>query len=305
MNKYLKGFLAMVGAVLAWSSLEVTGSYIFAEGTGPVTMLNIRFLIAAILFGTTILIQKKRTGENLFLVKREDISRFWLNGFLLALHLVTYWFAWEILDPNLPVIYAIFYMYPFVLCLISIFYYREKFNKNRKIALGLGTLGALFAIEFLPTFSMGGLRLDGILLDVAACFTWVGYLLVGQGIMKKYNPLTIVFYDFLACFIYTSLLQAPSVTIAELTVGWPFSILAIVYFGVVASYIAYFLYWTAVKNIGATNTGIGELATPIFGVTLGYFFLSWTPSPFQIVGLLMIVSGLYLIYREKEIVYDQ
>ena len=123
--------------------------------------------------------------------------------------------------------------------------------------------------------------------------------------MKKYNPLTIVFYDFLACFIYTSLIQAPSVTIAEVSVGWPFSIFAIAYFGVVASYIAYFLYWTAVKNIGATNTGIGELATPIFGVTLGYFFLAWAPSLFQMVGLLMIVSGLYLIYREKEIVYDQ
>ena len=119
MNKFLKGFLCVIGAVFAWSSLEVTGSYIFAEGTGPVTMLNIRFLIAAILFGTTILIQKKRTGENLFLVKREDISRFWLNGFLLALHLVTYWFAWEILDPNLPVIYAIFYMYPsFLTCFL-------------------------------------------------------------------------------------------------------------------------------------------------------------------------------------------
>ena len=278
MNKFLKGFLCVIGAVFAWSSLEVTASYIFAEGVGPVTMLNIRFLIAAALFGTTILIQNKRTGENLFLVKREDISRFWLNGFLLALHLVVYWYAWEILDPNLPVIYAIFYMYPFITALVAIYYYGEKFNKNRKIALGLGTLGALFAIEFLPTFSTEGLRLDGILLDVAACFTWVGYLLVGQGIMKKYNPLTIVFYDFLACFVYTSLIQAPSVTI---------------------------LYWTAVKNIGATNTGIGELATPIFGVTLGYFFLAWAPSLFQMVGLLMIVSGLYLIYREKEIVYDQ
>jgi len=58
MNKYLKGFLAMVGAVLAWSSLEVTGSYIFAEGAGTVTLLSTRFLFATLMFGGTILFQK-------------------------------------------------------------------------------------------------------------------------------------------------------------------------------------------------------------------------------------------------------
>jgi drug/metabolite transporter (DMT)-like permease len=265
-------------------------------------MLNIRFLIAAILFGTTILIQKKRTGENLFLVKREDISRFWLNGFLLALHLVTYWFAWEILDPNLPVIYAIFYMYPFVLCLISIFYYREKFNKNRKIALGLGTIGALFACEFLPSLSTEHLNTTGILLDIAAVVTWVAYLLIGQNIMKKYKPLTIVFYDFLQVFVYVSLFQLPTVTISELN---PHNLLAILYLAVVASFIAYLCYWTAVKNIGASNSGIFELSTPIIGVSLAFLFLTTVPTLYQVGGLLMLVGSTYLIYREKEVVYDQ
>ena len=304
MNKFLKGLLYIFGAVFCWSTLEVTASHIFAEGAGPVTMLNVRFLIATLLFGGTILYKNKTTfikGENLFYVDRKDYFRFWLNGAALAVHLLVYWFAWELLDPNLPVIYAIFYMYPFVMSIIAIYFYKEKFNNNRKLALALGTFGALFAIEFLPTFSTEGLNLLGIGLDVVACFTWVAYLLIGQTILKKYNPLTMIFYDFLACFIYTSLMQWPSTTIAEISIGYPFSLVAIIYFGVMASYIAYFLYWTSVKYIGATNTGIGELATPIFGVTLGYFFLSWTPTIFQIMGLFLIIGGIYLIYKEKEV----
>ena len=43
----------------------------------------------------------------------------------------------------------------------------------------------------------------------------------------------------------------------------------------------------------------------VFGVALGYFFLTMTPSLWQLFGLLMISSGLYLIYNEKEVVYDQ
>jgi len=302
MNKFLKGFLAVTGAVLAWSSLEVTGSYIFAEGAGPVSVLSVRFLIATLLFGGVMLYKKQTTGENLFVVEKEDRKKFLLNGVILAAHLLVYWFAWELLDPNLAVIYGIFYMYPLVLVLLAVFYNGEKFNNNRKIALGLGTVGALFACEFLPSFSTEGLNINGILLDVAAVITWVAYLLIGQNIMKKYKPLTIVFYDFLQVFVYVSLFQSPTTTSSEVTFN---GLLAITYISVVASVIAYFCYWIAVKNIGASNTGMVELGTPIFGVTLGYFFLSMTPSLWQMLGLVMISSGVFLVYKEQEVVYDQ
>ena len=302
MNKFFKGFLAIAGAVLAWSSLEVTGSYIFAEGAGTVTLLSTRFLFATLLFGGTILFQKYRTGENLFRIEKQDYKYFLGNGIFLALHLLTYWFAWEYLDPNLAVIYGIFYMYPLVLILLAVFYFGEKFSNNRKIALGLGTVGALFACEFLPSFSTEGLNINGILLDVAAVITWVAYLLIGQNIMKKYKPLTIVFYDFLQVFVYVSLFQLPTVTISELN---PHNLLAILYLAVVASFIAYLCYWTAVKNIGASNSGIFELATPIIGVSLAFLFLTIVPTLYQVGGLLMLVGSTYLTYREKEVVYDQ
>ena len=302
MTKFLKGFLAIATAVFAWSTLEVTGSFIFAEGAGPVSVLSVRFLIATLLFGGVMLWKKQTTGENLFAVQKEDRKKFLLNGVILAAHLLVYWFAWELLDPNLPVIYALFYIYPFILCLISIFYYGEKFSNNRKLALGLGTIGCAFAIELIPSFSTEALNTEGVLLGVAAGISWVAYLLVGQDIMKKYKPLTIVFYDFLQVFAYVSLFQSPMTTISEVTFN---GLLAIAYISVVASFIAYLCYWIAVKNIGATNTGIAELGTPIFGVTLGYFFLSMTPSLWQIAGLVMISSGLYLIYNEKQVVYDQ
>ena len=301
MNKFLKGFLAMAGAVLAWSSLEVTGSYIFAEGAGTVTLLSTRFLFATLLFGGTILFQKYRTGENLFRIEKQDYKYFLGNGIFLSLHLLTYWFAWEYLDPNLAVIYGIFYMYPLVLVLLAVFYNGEKFSNNRKIALGLGTVGALFACEFLPSFSIEGLNINGILLDVAAVITWVAYLLIGQNIMKKYKPLTIVFYDFLQVFVYVSLFQLPTVTISELN---PHNLLAILYLAVVASFIAYLCYWTAVKKIGASNSGIFELATPIIGVSLAFLFLTTVPTLYQVGGLLMLVGSTYLTYREKEVVYD-
>ena len=302
MTKFLKGFLAIATAVFAWSTLEVTGSFIFAEGAGPVSVLSVRFLIATLLFGGVMLWKKQTTGENLFAVEKEDRKKFLLNGVILAAHLLVYWFAWELLDPNLPVIYALFYIYPFILCLISIFYYGEKFSNNRKLALGLGTIGCAFAIELIPSFSTEALNTEGVLLGVAAGISWVAYLLVGQDIMKKYKPLTIVFYDFLQVFVYVSLFQSPMTTLSEVTFN---GLLAIAYISVVASFIAYFCYWIAVKNIGATNTGLVELGTPIFGVTLGYFFLSMTPSLWQILGLVMISSGLFLVYKEKEVVYDQ
>ena len=164
MDKFLKGLLCILGAVFCWSTLEVTASHIFAEGAGPITMLNLRFLIATILFGGTILYKNKKTGKNLFIVDKEDWFRVWLNGAILAFHLVVYWYAWELLDPNLPVIYAIFYMYPFIMALVAVYFYGEKFNNNRKIALGLGTLGALLAIELISLIhALGFLSVSNII----------------------------------------------------------------------------------------------------------------------------------------------
>ena len=65
MDKFLKGLLCILGAVFCWSTLEVTASHIFAEGAGPITMLNLRFLIATILFGGTILYKNKKTDDQL------------------------------------------------------------------------------------------------------------------------------------------------------------------------------------------------------------------------------------------------
>ncbi len=303
MNNFTKGILILFGSILAWSSLEVTGSYIFAEGAGPVTLLSTRFLIASLLFGLTILVHQHRTGENLFHVEKEDYKKFLLNGALLAVHLVTYWFGWEYLDPNIPVIYGIFYFYPFLLALVAVYFYREKFNTNRKIAVGLGTIGSLLAIEFLPTFSTEALTTSGVLLCVVATICWVGYLLVGQSITKKYKPLTLVFYDFVQVFIYASLLQSPATTIAELNAH---NLLAILYTAVVASYIAYLCYWTAIKYIGASNAGIGELCFgSFFAVAIGYFVMNTTPSVYQLLGLGLLSGGIFLVHKEQEVVYDQ
>ena len=227
-------------------------------------------------------------------MEKQDIKRFLTNGAFLAVHLITYWFGLEYLDPNIPVIYGIFYFYPFVLALVAVYLYGEKFSTKRKIAVGLGTVGSLFAIEFLPTFSTEALTTSGVLLCVVAVAAWVGYLLVGQSIMKKYKPLTIVFYDFL---------QSPATTISQLTTH---NLLAILYIAIVASYIAYLCYWTAIKYIGASNAGVGELCFgSFFAVIIAYFFLDTAPSVYQLLGLGLLSGGIFLIYKEKQTAYDQ
>ena len=103
-------------------------------------------------------------------------------------------------------------------------------------------------------------------------------------------------------FIYASLLQSPRVTISELTYN---NFLVILYLAVFASYCAYLLYWTAIKSIGATNAGMIELTTPIFGSILAYIFFTTSPSLLQVFGLLLLVGSVYINFKEQEIVYDQ
>jgi drug/metabolite transporter (DMT)-like permease len=81
--------------------------------------------------------------------------------------------------------------------------------------------------------------------------------------------------------------------------------LAILYTAIVASYIAYLCYWTAIKYIGASNAGIGELCFgSFFAVAIGYFVMNTTPSVYQLLGLGLLSGGIFLVHKEQETAYD-
>jgi drug/metabolite transporter (DMT)-like permease len=73
-------------------------------------------------------------------------------------------------------------------------------------------------------------------------------------------------------------------------IGWG----ALVYSGVFALVVAYYFWYRGVRVIGPTRTAMYSNLQPVVGVLMAWALLHETPTPWQLVGAVSIMSGLLL-----------
>lgn len=290
-TNFIQGFIAAIGAQVCFSILEVTGTLVYQGGASVPTLLAVRFSLATFFFFLTIFFLKKFS----FKIEKKDIGKLIFFSALLAGHILLFWQGIKTLD-HIPTAVGIYFTFPFWVVIISAIFLREKFNLRRISSLVLGTVGALLAIKFLPAFSVAGLNLVGIGLMIAAAVSWAVALLIRQRWFKQYNAFTLLFYNFLICSGIFVLLQNPITTINELT--WRiFGYIALM--AVVSTYLAYSLIYISVKRIKASNASITSLIKPFLTIGLAFLVLGQISTIPQLIGIGLILTGTYLIYKEK------
>jgi drug/metabolite transporter (DMT)-like permease len=75
---------------------------------------------------------------------------------------------------------------------------------------------------------------------------------------------------------------------------WPLqtpSMMAVLYIGGVGTGLAHFLWWSIIGRLPTVTAAIGVLLVPVVGVTASTIFLGERPTPFDIVGFVMIFAA--------------
>lgn len=294
MNKTLKykGLLAAFGALFSFSIIEVVGSLVYRGGASLLTLLTIRCLLASFLFFITLLIM----GKKLFRVERKDIGKLLLHSTILITHLLFFWEGIKALA-HVPTALALFHTFPLWIAFLSVLFLREKFNRTRVLSVALGMVGTLFAVRFLPYFSLGMVNIKGAVLMLIGAILWAFYTIFGRELLKKYNAFTILFYNFSISFLIFLTLQSPKTLIGEIT---PSALVYLLVLGVVSTYLAYLFYYKALRYIKASNVGIIAFLKPVIGSGLAFLLLSQVVTAFQALGMALIIVGVILLYRQKE-----
>jgi drug/metabolite transporter (DMT)-like permease len=74
------------------------------------------------------------------------------------------------------------------------------------------------------------------------------------------------------------------------TLGW----LAIAYSGVGSLVIAYYFWYRGVRVLGPTRTAMYSNLQPVIAILVAWLWLAETPTPWQGIGAVCIMSGLLL-----------
>jgi drug/metabolite transporter (DMT)-like permease len=173
---------------------------------------------------------------------------------------------------------------------------------------------ALFAFGYDRSQRVSGLRLAGILLGFAGVVLLVGFELAGgeravlgglavvgaaacYGLGGLYAgrrfgdlPPPLVAYGAL---LWSSLFVAPF-GLAQATTPGPAAALSVVYLGVLATGVAYILYFGLIAGAGASRAVLVTYLVPALALLYGALFLEEKITPLALAGLALVLAGVAL-----------
>ena len=187
-------------------------------------------------------------------------------------------------------IYPILFSTPLILTILSYFILKEKIGIRRILAVLIGFIGVLVVsrpgtIHFtLPLFG----------LFIAAIIHAVRVLVIRHS--KNQSSIAFSFYGCLSAFIISGCLSYQNFELVQKT-----DLYTIIACGIVAG-MAGLCFALASKILESSLFAPIQYIQLVAGFTMGYIFFGDLPDIYETIGSLIIVSsGLFIIYRENQL----
>lgn len=280
----------MVGAAMLWStSFTLTKIALFE--LPPITIGAVRFLVAALVLGVVVWVK----GD---LVRPGRVEAGWLAlGGLLG---TTVYFSMENVGLDLATATdaaLLISAYPAITMLLEFFVYRARISAMRFAGVALAMFGVYLIVGQSPPVD-GGNRLLGDLILVGAGVVWAFYSFVTRKVGRARPMLTVVFYQMAAgalAFIPLSLVE-----VGQWQTPSAGTVLILAYLAVFCSVTAFLLYAYGLKGLDS-GAAVNLLnLVPVFGVTFAVLVLREPVSLGQLIGGLIVISGVALGFGVKK-----
>ncbi|PPR42547.1 MAG: Riboflavin transporter [Alphaproteobacteria bacterium MarineAlpha5_Bin11] len=178
---------------------------------------------------------------------------------------------------------------PIIATVLAVPFLGEKLGIRRLLAVLLGFIGVLVIVQ--PGTDV--FKIYSLLPIISAIFMAFSYLSL-RFIMKTDSSISIIFYYSLALLI-TTIIFFPS----DFEFPTYINLIPLFSLGVMGSLGHYFMSQAAKRADTAVITPF-EYSAFLWVIILGYFFLGEIPNKTVILGgVLIVISGIYIIYREN------
>jgi drug/metabolite transporter (DMT)-like permease len=289
MNKTSLGYLlVLIGATLT-GTIGVMGKLIYAYESSPLTVITFRATFAFLFIAFVLVVFRPSLSR----INLTDLPYFALYGFL-SIALSFMFFFSSIKYTTVATATILLYTFPAIVVLLSALILNEKITRYKIVALILTFLGTALVIQVYNTTKFN-LNLKGALFGLGAALGAASYTILGKRAVKKYDPLTIVFYAFGFGSLFLLLFRGPKTI---LQVDYP--ILAwvwILILALISTLLGYFLYTKGLQYIEAGKAGITAVWEVAVASVLAFIVLGEVLTLPQITGGILIILGIFVIRR--------
>lgn len=288
MKRYLGIIFAMISAS-TFGLIPIFSIPALQAGLSVNNVLFWRFCLATIFLGTFLLVRKHsiKVKKDEFLSLAGLIS---LSGTTAFCLMKSYMYI-----PS-GVATTIHFLYPVLVTLLMVVFFKEKFTPW----FGLAVVLAVSGVASISGLSSGGdINMAGIGFALMTVLTYALYIVgINKTKASRMNSLTMTFYVMvmLMTFFFTlSMIDGGITMIPNAKIFGDISLLALL-----PTLLSNFTLILAIKNVGSTTTAIMGCVEPVTAVLLGVMFLGEPLLVHHLIGIgLIIASVSFVILGDK------
>ena len=183
------------------------------------------------------------------------------------------------------------YMAPIFVMIMSFFFFHEKLNKRKVLALFITIIGLCFITgAFSQEVTLSG---KAILLGLGAGFGYALYSIFSKMIIDKYEAVTIITYTFVVAAIGSIPLSGIIYHVNELLNLQ--AIIATIGLAIFCTVMPFLLYTTGLKKLEAGKASILATIEPIVSAIVGLIFFQEVFDLTKILGMICIISAILIL----------
>ena len=292
-NKYFIIFIGIMGVVL-FSAKAVMVKLAYQYNVSPVNLLMFRMLFALPFYSIMIIIYKPEASHKR---TKNDYITLFLFGFV-GYYLASFFDFWGLEYIKASIERVILFIYPTIVIVLSKLFLKRPISRVQIIAIVLTYIGVVIA--FWDDFSIQGEAfLIGAILIFLSALTYASYLVGSDWLIPKFGVITFTSY----AMIVSCVCVVVHYTIFERTslIGYHQNVywlgLAMAFLSTVVP--SYLVSWT-IKKMGASDFSILGSLGPISTIILASIFLEEKITILQIIGTLIVISGIIIISKNKK-----
>lgn len=281
----LKGLVYAVISSSTFGLIPFFALPVLGAGVGLNSLMFYRFAISSLVLGVYLLLRRQELKVNV----RELAA---LSGLGMLYALTALFLTHSYLYIPSGVATTIHFLYPVVVTVVMIAFFKEKVSTGVVLAALLAVLGVYLLGN---GCGEGAVSLKGLALVLITVLTYALYIVgVNKSSVSAMDGLKMTFYVLFACtvvFGLNLLLRGERLDLPPTAYIWGYLILL----ALIPTLISDFTLILAVQHVGSTTTAILGCMEPLTAVGMGVLFLGEYFSGVQLLGMLVVLSAVFIV----------
>ncbi len=273
-----------------WGSMGIFVRKLGTYGFGAIQIVSIRITLAALIFSLVLLVKDRRG----FKISPKDIPLFLGLGFGSILFFTICYFTAITMMP-LSTAAILLYTSPVWIMLMSIFFFHEKLDRRKLIALGLAFAGCVLV----SGISGEGMTVTGLLIGLGSGIGYGLYSILGKVALRKYSSYPVPTYTFIFAAVGSWIISRPVDMMGKFSSAPDLGFLVFFCFltALITAVIPFLSYTLGLESVEASKAGIIATIEPMVATLVGILVFAEKLTIMSGAGILLILASVVILTK--------